>query len=284
MTRFSSFAVVDWSSGNDTGARPRKDAIWAGAVLGGRELDPVYLRNRDTAMAWLCQLISSELDHGRRLMIGFDFPFGYPEGFATALTGAADPLEVWEFYARNLDDTPRGNTRFDLAGALNAQLPGTGPFWFNGLKRDVAHLPRKKHDRTPDHGQAERRRAECRAQGSFTCWQMGGAGSVGGQVMTGMARLARLRQVFPGKIAVWPFEPLTRHVALVEVWPSLLRDVVAAEGDAIKDRAQVRLTARALAGVSGDILDRMLLVDEPEEGWILGLGHEAPLAEAACRF
>ena len=27
--------VLDWSSGNDTGPRERKDAIWAGVVVGG---------------------------------------------------------------------------------------------------------------------------------------------------------------------------------------------------------------------------------------------------------
>ena len=74
---------------------------------------------------------------------------------------------------------------------------------------------------------------------------MGGAGAVGGQAMTGIAALARLRRRFPGRIAVWPFEPLDRPVAFVEIWPSLLRAAVAAAADPIKDRAQVRLMARA---------------------------------------
>ena len=38
------------------------------------------------------------------------------------------------------------------------------------------------------------------APGAFTCWQMGGAGAVGGQVMTGLAVLQRLRRRFAGQL------------------------------------------------------------------------------------
>lgn len=277
-------AVVDWSAGNDSGPRPRKDAIWAGAVLAGTEITPVYLRNRDVALDWLSDLITRETAANRRLMIGFDFPFGYPMGFTDAILGGGCPLRLWDFYSDALRDTPASNNRFELAGALNARIPGIGPFWFNGLSRDIAHLPRRKTERTSDHGQRERRRAEYRAKGSFTCWQMGGAGAVGGQVMTGMATLARLRARFPQLIDVWPFERLRRPVALVEIWPSLIRAVVAAAHDPIKDRAQVRLLARALARVPEDVLSRMLAVNAPDEGWILGVGYEPLLEEAACRI
>ena len=282
MSRFESFVMVDWSAGNDTGPTPRKDAIWAGAVLGGVEQEPAYLRNREAALDWLDALIGVELAAGRRLMVGFDFPFGYPVGFAPAVTGSSDPLKLWAFYADHLDDTPRRNNRFALAGELNARFPGVGPFWFNGTASDIPHLPRKGLDRTRDHGQRERRRAEQRAKGSFSCWQMGGAGAVGGQVMTGMAVLEKLRRRHPGKIAVWPFEGGPAPVHFVEIWPSLIADAVRADGDGIRDRAQVRLLARALSRLPENMLLRMMSVDEPVEGWILGLGYEEELARAAC--
>ena len=41
-------AVVDWSGGADTGATPRRDAIWAAVVRAGVPETPVYLRNRVT--------------------------------------------------------------------------------------------------------------------------------------------------------------------------------------------------------------------------------------------
>ena len=282
MTGFDSVAVLDWSAGNDTGPRPRKDAIWAGSVIAGTPRPPVYLRNREAAWRWVTDLIAGETAAGRRLLLGFDFPFAYPTGFARAVTGTDDPLALWDFLADALQDAPRGNNRFALAAALNARFPGIGPFWFNGTSEDHPGLPRLKRDRTPEHGLPERRRCEASAKGTFTCWQMGGAGAVGGQVMTGLAFLSRLRARFANKVSVWPFEPLAAPVALVEVWPSLLAAEVRASGDPIRDRAQVDLLSRAIAALPPRELARCLDVDAPVEGWIFGLGHEAALSEALC--
>lgn len=276
---FDTFAMVDWSGGNDTGPRPRRDAIWAcraGAA-------PVYLRNRQSAEAWLTDLVETELDAGRRLCLGFDFPFGYPTGFAQALTGRQDPFAVWSWFETRLQDGPDANNRFALAGEINLKLgAGRGPFWFNGLGRDIDGLPRDRSDYANPF--AERRRAETQAQGAFTCWQMGGAGAVGGQVMTGLPVLARLRQRFDGQVAVWPFEAMTSPVCLVEIWPTLLDPAVRAQTgpEDIRDAVQVKTVAEALARLHPDQLSEMLDVSAPEEGWILGLGHEDELSRAAA--
>jgi molybdopterin molybdotransferase len=278
---FDTVVIVDWSGGKDTGPRPRKDAIWAAVVRAGRAEAPVYLRNRQVAESFLATLFRTELDAGRHVFAGFDFPFGYPAGFASTLVGRPDPLALWDWFARHLEDAPSGNNRFDLAGWVNAGFPGTGPFWFNGLRRDIPDLPRKGTLRA-DHGMTERRLCERLAKGAFTCWQMGGAGAVGGQVMTGMARLARLRAMFAGQIAVWPFEPLKSPIALVEVWPSLhASEIAARQGkDEIKDRAQVRVLADRIAAMSarGDLeaaLDDVPEAARGEEGWIFGLSPGA---------
>lgn len=247
-----------------------------GLVADGVEADPVYLRNRDCAFEALSSLITRALDADKRLLLAFDFPFGYPSGFAAAVTGASDPLALWAHIDAHLTDTPKANTRFELAAALNRRLPGVGPFWFNALKTDIPDLPRKGGTRE-GHGMAERRAVEQKAMGTFTCWQMGGAGAVGGQAMTGIKTLQRLRQTFPGSIAVWPFQTLNRPIAFVETWPSLIDPVVRAADDAIRDRAQVRLMARALSRLPAERLAAMLAVDAPEEGWILGVGFEAEL-------
>jgi molybdopterin molybdotransferase len=282
---FDTILMVDWSGGNDTGRRPRKDAIWAAVARAGEPAIPrVYLRNRIVAGDWLSDLLGAELRAGRRVLAGFDFPFGYPAGFAARLTGRADPLAVWRWMADHLEDAPKGNNRFALAGRINAMFPGNGPFWFNATGREIAHLPHKGRARD-GHGMAERRAVELSAKGSFTCWQMGGAGAVGSQAMTGMAALERLRRAFPGDIAVWPFEALYRPVALVEVWPSLLHGAVKAamrEGD-IRDAVQVRVLARAVAEAARDgrlaaLLDAVPEAARAEEGWILGVGAEEALA------
>lgn len=279
MKGFETFVVVDWSAGNDRGATPKKDAIWLGRIVRGVEDEPVYLRNRQVAEEQLVRTIDRELSAGRRLLIGLDFPFGYPTGFAAKVVGRPDPLALWDWFADNLTDTPEANNRFQIAARLNGLLPGIGPFWFNGLPKDISGLPRKGTDRT-GHGMPERREAERRARGAFTLWQMGGAGAVGGQAMTGMAALARLRARFPDQISVWPFQPLDRPVVFVEVWPSLAP--VHPEPGEVKDRAQVRQTVRALARLPTDRLEAMLHVIAPEEGWILGLGFEDELREIAC--
>ncbi|MEM8630436.1 MAG: gephyrin-like molybdotransferase Glp [Pseudomonadota bacterium] len=282
MTPFDTFAMVDWSSGNDTGPKPRKDAIWAAIARAGRVEPAVYLRNRAQAEDWIAGLIERETAAGRRVLLGFDFPFGYPEGFAKAVTGSSDPLGLWDWFDRHLSDAPAANNRFELAGQINMGFPGTGPFWFNGMKADIDGLPRKGTDRS-DHGMPERRRVEELAKGSFSCWQMGGAGAVGGQVMTGMACLARLRRRFPDLVAAWPFEPLIKPVAFVEIWPSLIAGTVADRmaDDRIKDAVQVQSLAGALMRLTPRALAGMLDVNAPAEGWILGVGSEAALAEAA---
>ncbi|MEM7296543.1 MAG: molybdopterin guanine dinucleotide synthesis [Pseudomonadota bacterium] len=261
---FNSLAVVDWSAGNDTGARARRDAIWLGRAKEGRSAEPEYLRNRDVARARLEALIDEALVCGDRLVIGFDFPFGYPRGFCRALTGDDNPLVLWDWFSEHLEDTPKGNARFALAGRLNQLFAGVGPFWFNGTAQEVEGLPRKGSQRTTDHGLPERRLTEERASGAFSCWQMGGAGAVGGQVMTGLACLALLRRRFPGKVSVWPFEPLNRPVTFLEVWPSLISSAVRAAGDAIKDRAQVRLLSQALAGLCPEDWAEM-----PTGSWVM---------------
>ena len=267
MSGFDSFAMVDWSGGNDTGPRPRRDAIWA-CVVRDRQADaPVYLRNRGLAEDWLAALVEEELAAGRRLCLGFDFPFGYPAGFGEWLVGSDDPLQLWDWFEACIEDAPRANNRFDVAGRINLRFGGRGPFWGNGLKRDVDGLPRTKRGYANPF--PERRRVEHLARGSFTCWQMSGAGSVGGQVMMGLPVLSRLRRRFAGQVAVWPFEALDRPVALVEIWPSLTVDT--APEQMIKDAWQVQQVALDLARRPVADLKRQLDVMAPTEGWILGV-------------
>nr|WP_170574086.1 gephyrin-like molybdotransferase Glp [Ruegeria atlantica] len=266
--------MVDWSSGNDTGPRPRKDAIWACVVRKGEAEEPMYLRNRGIAELWLRNLIETEIAASRRLFLGFDFPFGYPKGFARALTGSDDPLKLWDWFERRTEDSPKANNRFDLAGEINRCFGGKGPFWFNGLQRDIEGLPKNKSDYQNPF--PERRAVELmpEAKGSFSCWQMGGAGAVGGQVMMGLPVLARLRRAFTGQISVWPFEALDTPVAFVEIWPSLT--LGSAPDGRIKDAWQVEQVALSVARMQVEELAQHLNVNAAEEGWILGVSQSKP--------
>ncbi|MEM1073096.1 MAG: gephyrin-like molybdotransferase Glp [Pseudomonadota bacterium] len=268
--------MVDWSGGNDRGARPVKDAIWLSVARAGRAEEPIYQRNRQVAEAWLDAFFETERAAGRRVLAGFDFPFGYPAGFAEALTGEATPFAVWDWLEARVQDAPDANNRFDLAGEINRGFGGLGPFWANGLRRDVKGLPRKKE--TYENPFPDRRLAEQKAKGSFTCWQMAGAGAVGSQVFMGLPMLARLRRKFGA--AVWPFEPLSRDIAFLEIWPSLT--LGSPPAGHIKDAWQVQEVARTISVLDPEALARMLTVSAPEEGWIFGLGFEAELEAAAA--
>ncbi|MGJ8606313.1 MAG: molybdopterin guanine dinucleotide synthesis [Marivita sp.] len=284
MNGFDTMIVVDWSGGLDRGPRPKKDAIWAAVVRHGVAERPVYHRNRRDAEHWLGTLIGQELACDRRVFAGFDFPFGYPAGFASALTGTDDPLTIWAWLEAHIEDAPHQTNRWEIAGRINGLFPGIGPFWGNGRpNQDVENLPRKGNDRR-DHGVAEWRAAERATKGAFSCWQLAGAGSVGSQMLMGLPVLERLRRRFD--TAIWPFQRLDRPLAIVEVWPSLIADFIGAtmpEGE-IRDAHQVRVLAGAIAALPDNDLARMLLVDDPsahEEGWIFGVGHEDQLRSAA---
>jgi len=271
-------AIVDWSAGARARRKPRADALWSAVVRDGSLQAACYYRDRARIEAALCDLIEAELTAGRRLFLGLDFPFGYPAGFGDWLTGSPNPLAVWDWLEARIVDGPKQNNRFDVAAQINAGLDGIGPFWGNPLARDIDHLPRKGRSRTCTRF-PERREAETRLLRAFPVWQLSGAGAVGSQVLTGLPVLARLRRAFPGQIAVWPFEPLDRPVALVEVWPSLLARAVTRNATIhpIKDTVQVVTLARAIARLPADELAAMLATPACAEGWIFGIGHETAL-------
>jgi len=279
---FDTVVMVDWSGGNDRGATPCKDAIWAGVARAGVVEDPVYLRNRQVAEAWLADRFGAERAKGRKVLAGFDFPFGYPSGVAERITDRADPFALWHWLEARIEDSPKRNNRWQVAADMNALFPGVGPFWGNGTKTDVDGLPRKGRSRQ-GHGAQDWRQMERAARGSFSVWQLAGAGAVGSQTLMGLPVLARLRRRFGA--CVWPFEAPEGGLVFAEIWPSLINGAVrayCAKTGEIRDAAQVRLLACAIASLPGADLAAMLAVHTDEEGQILGLGYEDRL-EAALR-
>jgi molybdopterin molybdotransferase len=282
--RFDRIAILDWSAASTT--RRGKDSIWL-AVVCPAGLTVENLPTRAAAQARLSALISDCVSASERLLIGADFAFGYPSGFAKDLTGSTSPLAVWAWLEKALIDGPdNANNRFQTAARMNRALPGLGPFWFRPAALDLPDLPLKGTARH-SHGLPDLRLCDRRAPGAQSVWKLGGAGSVGSQALTGQAMLARLRMAHPGQISVWPFEAPSTPVILAEVYPSLLAPQVAAaerqQPGQPRDAHQVRLLAQALAGV-GDLCS-LLSPDAPadilaEEGWILGLGHESALRAA----
>lgn len=304
---FDSYLVVDWSAS----AVPKrgKDSIWWTLLrrTGGAayEAEPVRLENPATrieATGQIADLLAEEREAGRRVLAGFDFSFGYPAGAARSLCGARGWSALWRRIDALLTEGEANETnRLAAAAELNAAWSGGGPFWGNSGKADIEGLERKKPEGygkrlPPEHRLTERRRQAPGAPRPKSCWQLAGAGAVGGQTLTGLKALGRLRadKRLRGQVEIWPFETglaaPRAPVCLAEVYPSLIPpDQRPGE---VKDAAQVRAAAERFAA-----LDRRgalkplfsgpedLTAEErrrvvAEEGWILGVGFEAELRGA----
>lgn len=277
--------MVDWSAA----AAPvtGKDSIWIAYARQGQATKLENPPTRKDAMARVGAILEQATRDGVRLLAGFDFPFGYPEGTARALTGQDDWQALWAALARQIEEGPdNANNRFAVAADLNGVFAVDGPFWGHGGKDDgrFAGLPFRRPDAAPDHP-PRKRFAEDRTRGAKEVWQLNGAGSVGGQALTGIAALERLRRKMP--VTIWPFEPLIddRHV-IAEIYPSLLPPH---PQEPVKDAGQVRAVAEALAmhdacGRLAGFLDAPAQMPEKvrrEEACILGM--DAPEAFANPR-
>ncbi|MDZ7905391.1 MAG: molybdopterin guanine dinucleotide synthesis [Cypionkella sp.] len=284
--RFDRVIILDWSAASaPSPRRPSADAIWL-AEADARGENVQYHRTRASAEAQLMGAIRAAHSTGARLLIGCDFPFGYPAGFAAALTGQASARAVWRYFAGEITDSAaNANNRFSVASTVNAQF-GNGPFWGCPMGAQTAHLCAKKRVDYADLPFGERREVEKRIPSAQPVWKLFTTGSVGSQSLMGLPMIHRLAQM--RGVSVWPFDAPLSPIVLAEIYPSLLaREVAAAMAqqgsDAIKDAVQVQLLARALLGQSAASMAQMLAVPNPlarEEGWILGAGFAAELARA----
>ena len=285
---FELILVADWSAARKpTRVKPSPDAIWICADHEGSRTTE-YFRTRAAALGW----IEGWLRRGHRTLLGLDFAFGYPPGFARTLTGTDDALAVWDWLAARIEDGPdNANNRLAVAAEMNRAFPGVGPLWGNGSKVEFADLPRLGTARTGHGLVGDRRTVDRLARGAQPVVKLSGAGSVGGQSLVGLAALAGLCRRHG--LEVWPQQtgfavPQGRSV-LVEVFPSLFwtrpRKDRAPEGQ-IADREQVVATARALRAMPPDWFTAPARLPDGartarEEGWILGMGPDGPLAVPA---
>lgn len=301
---FDAYVTVDWSARSKPCGG--KDSVWVHAARwAGRSLVTSLHRNPTTRAAAIREVrhfVANCLTAGERVLVGFDFPFGYPVGFADRLGLACDPGEapwaaVWRLLAREVsDDARNANNRFAVAARLNRRVTGgqrPGPFWGVPAKQASEDLSMRKVGL--DYGAldlAERRLCEVRATTAQPVWKLFGNGSVGGQALLGIAHLERLRRD-PGlrdRTVVWPFEatdlrdrPAGGQVVLAEIYPSLVA-APAGAGAVPKDALQVEAQARWLAerdaeGRLHDALEAPARLPDPraraaclgEEGWIVGV-------------
>ncbi len=289
---FDTYLMVDWSAA----ATPKlgADSIWIAGLRrqGSGELvadDPENLPTRAKAAERIASFLEAELAERRSVLMGVDFPLGYPTRLAVRL-GLAGPAwrAVWQELDRLIaDDAANGNNRFTVAAELNRRISnGAYPFWGRPAGRDLPGLDPHHHRRHPEAGLAERRLVDDRVRSSQTVWKLTGIGSAGSQALMGIPMLEKLRRRFDGQITVWPYETglaarAPGGVVLAEIYPSLFAAPM--RPGEVKDSAQVRATARRFADFdeSGELEtlfagDPALTAEErqiveAEEGWVLGV-------------
>jgi hypothetical protein len=295
---FSAYVIVDWSAASKptTGA----DSIWIGVLkrdirfrMAFESFNPP---TRAEAEKRLTLILDDLKKRGERCLLGFDFPLGFPRGFAAALKlpGEAPWRSVWDQLDKMVKDkADNTNNRFGVGSEINRRMTG-GPFPFWGCPPKDA-LTTLQPKRTKNHGPEdlpEFRHADLAAKGAASIWKLYYNGSVGGQAILGIPFVRRLKLARGEGVKAWPFEtgfkPLTEadlagvEVVVAEVYPSLLKPQ-GAPGE-VKDLAQVRTTAEhfarldegnrlgALFGPAKTTPPDVVLDAEREEGWILGAG------------
>ena len=136
---FDGYVMVDWSAASrpTTGA----DSIWIGHHADGQTTTG-NISTRSGARTRLHAICADAIRKGQRLLIGFDFPFGYPAGVAKHITGHSGALSLWRWIAARLKDgADNANNRFEVAAEINRLYPGTGPFWGRPASWDLPDIP-----------------------------------------------------------------------------------------------------------------------------------------------
>ena len=278
MTLFDRYVVVDWSAA----ARPTTgpNSIWIARIDESQEVVLSNPATRAAAAAELRTLCTSS----SRTLLAVDASLGYPAGSASwfGLDAGSPWRSMWQAVSDHLVDGPANdNNRFEVAARLNRRGGGVGPFWGRPPGREVDGLSATKPSTFPI---PEFRRCEevLRASGRrpSSCWQLLGAGSVGGQTLTLLPLLGEM--LAAGDIDVWPFTtglgaPHVERgrVVVAETWPTAFD--LEYPTHMVRDAAQVAGVARAIrdadahdelaAWFTPDVAAEAHVVDE--EGWVL---------------
>ena len=298
---FDSYVMVDWSAASKpaTGA----DSIWIGAMTPDARMKLTFKATnpptRAKAIEELTDLLGRCLKRGDRVLMGVDFPLGFPAGTADTLKlrGDAPWRSIRDFLLKEMKDKPdNANNRFSLAAQMNRRMSdGPFPFWGCSKKDELTTLSLKKSREHGPKDVTEYRITETFAAVSRKArpqpvWKIAYAGAVGGQTLTGVPAIERLREKFP-TLKLWPFEiPFAKldnealgdaRIVVAEIYPSLV--VTTANANEIKDEAQVRTMAEwfaerdangklpALFASEAKLTDAQKARVTQEEGWILGL-------------
>jgi hypothetical protein len=292
---FDAYVMVDWSSSLSpvTG----NDSIWiARGVWSDQTFTAGYPENVSTRVRAIDILREQVLlwrNEGKRVLVGFDFAFGYPAGFARAL-GLTSVGGAWralhEHFASNVKDSDKNlHNRDSFASECNRKVGAPGPFWGCAASSETGSLTQQRVGvfQFPHHTLEEWRATDIAARRRVTTqsvWKLNCGVSVGGQTILGIKHLEELARSVEGHR--WPFEgwstPEGPAIWFAEIFLSLVRyPEWTADYKSRRDRTQVQSCVRYAAErdsvgmLKGDFarpvtLDAVTLARvEDEEGWML---------------
>jgi len=151
-TLFDAYVFVDWSAVS----KPKygADSIWIGAGEYAENGDfivdqPANPATRRQAEAKVCELLIRHVQSNRRVLVVFDFAYGYPAHWNNAVGwNPGNWQALWSLLAERITDNNQNlNNRCEVANSLNAAVAGSpGPFWSRPNKNITLHtsLPAKK--------------------------------------------------------------------------------------------------------------------------------------------
>lgn len=294
MTRlFNAYVMVDWSAGSKPATG--KDSVWIGVLKPDArfrlQFEAHNPATRDEAMVLLTKIVGDLNRLRQRVLVGFNFALGYPEGTAAALKlKTPDWRGLWDFLGNRVSDKPNNiNSRFNDAAQMNRLMTDQPwPFW-GCPPRDAQRTLTSTKPTYDGAGLPPLQRRTEKGLKTKPLWQLYGAGTVGGDAILGIPRVRALLDALGEEAKVWPFQTgwkaLTEadlaslKALIVEVNPAFA-DLKAESGE-IVDRAEVRSLAEHFARLDdagklgavfaqgkGGEADRKAV--ETDEGWILG--------------
>lgn len=295
---FGAYVILSYSAAE--GKKTGESSVWIGVMkrdvrfrLSYEAYNPA---TRAEAMKTLSAILTELHKRGDRVLLGVDFPLGFPRGTVAKLGLKGTPWQaLWDFLAKNVvDKADNTNNRFAVAAKINRLMTDEAyPFWGgpkSAAQKWLSTLKPDSYGNFPEFRLTETHLNVPKKVQPKSLWQMHGAGVAGGQAMLGIIALKELLAEMGDTARLWPLQ--TGFGALDEAALAGVSTVIAevyppahegpAEGIEVKDATQARLSAAALAdlddkselgtlfGAPAKLSEDEQAIAATEEGWILG--------------
>ena len=171
MPLFDAYIMTDWCGGSRR-RKNRQDAIWiAHGEIEDDSPQTESLSSRTEAIELIRALLHEWLTSRSRVLVCFDFAYGYPVDLGAALESASGKSDVpwrlvWQYLNEAVKDdmgtlpyrrASNRSNRFEVANLINSALSTSpeeaGPFWCSAAEgayciflsaNRTNHLPRPK--------------------------------------------------------------------------------------------------------------------------------------------